>query len=90
MLHKTEQEIDRLLTDLASLCQSSRDAEKVAQMLVRQHRTHQQGIGRFIQESVKYFADANNKGGFDPRNKATCKMCEQMSEEIDKHYLPFV
>ena len=90
MLHKTEQEIDKLLTDLASLCQSSRDAEKVSQMLVRQHRTHQQGIGRFIQESVNYFADANDKGRFDLRNQATCEMCKKVSEEIDKHGLPFI
>jgi len=90
MLHKTEQEIDKMLTDLASLCQSSRDAEKVAGMLVRQHRTHQQGIGRFIQESVKYFADAKDNGRFDLRNAATCEMCKEVSEAIDQHGLPLV
>ncbi len=55
MMHKTEQEIDKLLTDLASLCQTPRDADAIAQLVRRQHRTHQQSlVGLYRQQSKSF------------------------------------
>ena len=90
MLHKTEQEIGKLLTDLASLCQSSKDAEKVAQLVRRQHRTHQQSIGRFTQASIKVFSQAYEDHHYDLRNEATCKMCNDINGKAEEHVLPFI
>ncbi len=90
MLHKTGQEIDKLLTDLASLCQTTRDADAVAELLKKQHRTHQQSLGRFIQASIKVFSQAHEDHHYDLRNEATCKMCSEIIDQVEEFTLPFI
>jgi hypothetical protein len=85
-----EYEILNLITKLASLCQNSNRAKEVAKILYREHRTHQQGIGRFIQESINVFAEMKDKNCFDPRNEQTCTMCKEMEDIVKEHNLPFI
>ena len=90
MITKTEQEIDRLLTELATLCQGVRDAEKVAGLVRRQHRTHQQSIGRFMQATVNVFAKMYDDKHYDLRNEATCNMCYNIRDSVDECSIPFI
>ncbi len=89
-MHNTEEQINKLLTDLASLCQSPKDADAVAQIVRRLHRTHQQSIGRFIQESIKVFSKAYDDHHYDLRNEGTCKLCSTIQDQVDDFVLPFI
>ncbi len=89
-MSKTEQEIDKLLTDLASLSQSPVDAAAIAQIVRRLHRTNQQSIGRCLKAIVKVFSKAFDDHHYDLRNEATCKMCKEINNKVDEHSLPFI
>ncbi len=89
-MHKTEEQIDKLLTELASLSQTPKDADAVAQLVRRLHRTNQQSLGKFLQASIKVFSKAFDDHHYDLRNEATCKMCKEINEKVDEHSLPFI
>ena len=90
MITKTEKEINDLLTTLATLSQSCKDAEIVANMIKKQHRTHQQSLGRFIQYAVKVYAKMYEDKYYDLRNEATCFMCSSIKEQVENSILPFI
>ncbi len=90
MQHKTDEEICQMLTDLASLCQTSRDADAVAQIVRRLHRTHQQSIARCFMAIVRVLAQAYDDRHYDLRNENACIMCFSIKDHIDEHVLPFI
>ena len=90
MITKTEKEINELLTTLATLSQSCKDAEIVAEFIRKQHRTHQQSLGRFIQSAIKVFSKMYEDEHYDLRNEATCKMCKEISGKVEECTLPFI
>jgi len=85
-----EHEISELLTRLASLCQNERKTKEIAKLLYKQHRTHQQSIGRFIQQSINVFSEMKDKNSFDLRNEETCKMSSVVNNQINDFSLPFI
>ena len=90
MITNTEKEIIELLTTLATLSQSCRDAEIVANLIRFQHRTHQQSIGRFIQYAIITFSKMYDEKYYDLRNEATCRMCKEISGKVEECTLPFI
>ena len=54
------------------------------------HRTLQQNFGGLLIAAIKHFAEMYDKGWYDARNEALCKMCKAMQSTVNTAHLPFI
>ena len=70
------------------------DTDTLVNVLVTEHRTHQQLLAKNIFAIVKHWSDAYEAGNYDARNEATVKLAHEMvsGSELSKGdiYLPYI
>ena len=68
--------------------------EAILDVVVTEHRTHQQLLAKNIFAIVKHWSDAYEAGNYDARNEATVKLAHKMvsGTELSKEevYLPYI
>ena len=70
------------------------NTEAILDVVVTEHRTHQQLLAKNIFSIVKHWSDAYEAGNYDARNEATVKLAHEMvsGTELSKGdiYLPYI
>ena len=68
------------------------DYRKMAIAMTYEHRTLQQNFMRLMTHFIDEEAKNYDKGNFDDRNEATCKLCKKFQEILEQEgaYLPYI
>lgn len=61
-------------------------------VVLNDHRTLQQTLGRVVFALIKGWAENYKEGRFDLRNAGTCQACDEIVEKVDEDFfvLPYI
>ncbi len=68
------------------------DYRQMAIAMTYEHRTLKQNFMRLMTHFIDEEAKNYDKGNFDDRNEATCKLCKKFQEILEREgaYLPYI
>jgi len=94
MPRPTPEELAKTISEFANVMNNKKEVEEAIELMLRDHRTLQQGTMRFM---LSYFTEvarrynANNRGDFfDMRNEDTGKLAAEIVEKCSNTFLAHV